>query len=376
MQQASFVWSGYPHEPHRPKHRLDELDDNDHSHFDGLAGTGTIPVSNGVKFSEANLSAANAFVAAAKRRKGNTGKVTLPPDFEPQFESLSLRGSVGASSQYIPGSLPDQASIVSPDPSPSAAPHTRLNSPPPRGRLSSVSSSGESSVRGRRDGTPIVSQISSSSSLSHRKRSSSRNRARSSSNVDDVSMRPAPRYDPARPHVVFVDSLSDSEEETENASDTDFTSDNLSALSTPGNSPSSSDTKDNVIPLTRNTNRPIQINKRLRDHLRRQAIMERMGKKPPTDGILATSPATTGGAGVRERGLVLYRPLSFGIVEEPDEEQAEEEESRLSTPGSEVEIQELPIDDGYSRTGELQGVQSMTDAIQEDMAVDEEMEID
>lgn len=375
MQQATFAWPGYTQEPHRPKHRLDELDDNDQGSFStATAGTGTGPTTNGVKFSEANLSAANAFVAASKRRKGNTGKVTLPPDFEPQFESLSLRGSNG-----LPGSLPrsDQLSDTS-----SIAPDATINlprpsSPPSRGRLSSFLNSGDS-TRGRRDGTPTVSQL--SSNASHRKRSSSRNRARNRPYASDMDMKPAPRYDPSRPHVVFVDSLSDSEDDNDNddASENDVTSGDLSSFSTPGNSPSSSDAEDTGISLVRSSTRPIQMNKRLRDHLRRQAIMERMGQKPPTDGILANSPATTGGAGIHERGLVLYRPLSFGIVEEPEEDQEEEAEPLQSTetakgPVDEIEIQELPSDDNVVQSNAGQGAGT---ADLDSMELDEEMEID
>lgn len=106
--------------------------------------------------------------------------------------------------------------------------------------------------------------------------------------------------------------------------------------------------------------------------------MERMGQKPPTDGILANSPATTGGAGIHERGLVLYRPLSFGIVEEPDEEQEEEAEPLQSTNTTngledEIEIQELPSDDKAVQSNALQGAGT---ADLDTMEVDEDMEID
>jgi hypothetical protein len=47
------------------------------------------------------------------------------------------------------------------------------------------------------------------------------------------------------------------------------------------------------------------------------------------------------GNGVETRGLVLYRPLSFGIVEEPEELSDDAGEA-----GEDIRIQELPPDSG------------------------------
>jgi len=369
MQQAPFAWSGYPTGTLSHKHRLDDEVDADDLHqpvvpFNASTAAGP-PSHQNVRFSEHNLEAANAVVAAAKRRKGNTGNIALPPDLEPQFESLSLK-TVTSTPGYLRVS-PHYPSIPLESPTIDAIPYTG-NSSSARGRIASLSSL--ETPRGRRDGTPIVSP-NSISSAHHRRRSSSRNRARKTSSSSDIDMKPAPRYDPARPHVVFVDSLSDSDDgnNTQN-SDTEATSVELSALSTPGNSPSSSDAEDTMDMPVLNSARPIQMNKRLRDHLRKQAMLQRLGHKPVPEGLLATAPATTGGAGIRERGLILYRPLSWGIVEEPDDEDSEQEEgSNQYTPSSDVSIQELPSD-GYSFRGDMP--QSDLDG----MEIDEEMEID
>ena len=364
MQQAPFAWSGYPSGSLKQKHRLDEVDDTDHIRAAAGQATAAGPYEHGVKFSQSNLEAVNAFVAANKRRKGNAGQVALPPDLEPQFESLSLRS--GQPQQSTPA--------VSETPSISAgtgAFREPVIDLPERGRLPGYPYL--ETTRGRRDGTPTVS-LTGSSGSSHRRRSSSRNRARKTSSSSDTDMKPAPRYDPARPHVVFVDSLSDSdEEETDQTSEAELTG-IISELSTPGNSPSSSDTEDGAIKPYRDGIRPIQMNKRLRDHLRKQAMMQRLGHKPPTEGLLANAPPTTGGAGIREHALVLYRPLSWGIVEEPDEDDSDAT-TRGSTPAfsDEVKIQELPADGGIPQEDAiLEAGQSDLDA----MEVDQDMELD
>lgn len=366
MQQATFAWSGYPQGLHRPKHRLEEPDDSDQIEAspDLQAGTGVGQGGNGVKFSEANLEAANAFVAAAKRRKGNTGKVTLPPDLGPQFEGLSLKanGQPHESAQYSGDS---GVEISVPTPLESSQSPTVLQS---RGRRPSLTSF--DGTRSRRDGTPTVTP---SSSPSHRKRSSSRNRARKNSYVNDIDMKPAPRYDPARPHVVFVDSLSDSDE-NDNTSDADETSGDFSALSTPGNSPTSSDTDDTVLSSSRNSVRPIQMNKRLRDHLRKQAMMQRLGRNPSREGILSSAPPTTSGAGIQERGLILYRPLSFGIVEEPEEGETDAEQANLDVrQPDDVYIQEILAGDS-AVPGEQTAEMQLCDT--QGMDVDDEMDVD
>lgn len=334
MQQAPFVWSGVPPGGLRHKHKLDEVDDLDQNAKLSDAASTATPQSSGVAFSQDSLEAANAFVAAAKRRKGNTGKVTLPPDLEPQFENLSLRNIASA---HLPANQPSYA----------ASPV--LDELPPKPGSSSSSGrfnlSSPEGLRGRREVPPLVNK-SPGASAAHRKRSSSRNRARKGSSISDADMKPAPRYDPARPHVVFVDTLSDSDEDDDaQNNDTEADSDALSALTTPGNSPSSSEAEDNAMnsPL-RGSARPIQMNKRLRDHLRKQAMLQRLGHKPVTEGLLANAAPTTGGAGVHERGLVLYRPLSWGIVEEPkDDEGNTVLQNDANIAADDVMIQELPI---------------------------------
>lgn len=369
MQQAPFAWSGYPNIPQRPKHRLDELDDLGQTNAHVPVGSAARPFSNGVTFSEDNIQAANAFVASAKRRKSNTGKAAIPADLEPQFEHLSLRNTV--SSEYD-RDQPLYSTLSSASPVIEELPSVNTSSPASGRHLHAHDSS-----RGRRAGTPPISVLSGTSS-SHRKRSSSRNRARKSSSTSDADMKPAPRYDPARPHVVFVDTLSDSDDEDAvQTSDSEATSGDLSGFSTPGNSPSSSDAEDNVNTASlRGTSRPIHMNKRLREHLRRQAMMQSLGHKPVTEGVLADAAPTTGGAGVNERGLVLYRPLSWGIVEEPDDNISDSGYQRDERAvGDGVRIQELPIDAealppaiNMSGGDELEALDSME--------VDQEMEID
>lgn len=366
MQQVPYAWSGSPTAPQRAKHRLDEVDDLGPSNAPVQAGnTGAgRSYSTGVTFSDDNLQAANAFVAAAKRRKSNTGKVALPPDLEPQFESLSLR-NLATAENYTGQSFHPEVLQTSPviEELPSVT-----HSSPARGRYLHTNDS----PRGRRDGTPTVTHTFGNSS-SHRKRSSSRNRARKSNSSSDADMKPAPRYDPARPHVVFVDTLSDSDEENDvRNSEAELTSDDLSALSTPGNSPSSSDAEENVTePPLRGTSRPIQMNKRLREHLRKQAMMQRLGHKPMTEGMLASAAPTTGGAGIHERGLVLYRPLSWGIVEEPEEDERgttfQHDDQSFSNG---VRIQELPTDDVVPHVS--RALEPEVDG----MEIDQEMEID
>jgi len=106
------------------------------------------------------------------------------------------------------------------------------------------------------------------------------------------------RHDPARPHVVFVDSLSDSDDDDNGANST------LSDADTDDGDTSSGHRKQK---------RAIKINSRLRQHLQR---LEALKRGPIVQELLADSPLRYGGAGIEERGLVLYRPLSFGIVEE------------------------------------------------------------
>lgn len=359
MQQVPFAWSGYP-TGLKQKHPLED-DDTDQAVGPFGGGEAAAQYNHGIHLPEHSTAARSAFLSAPKRRKGNSGKVTLPPELEPHFENLSLRNSapeeyIAGSSQYNP--VPPKGAIIE------VLPTTGV--PSGRGRLSSFSPF--DTPRGRRDGTPTVSQ-SIADHGPHRRRSSSRNRARKTSSSSDADMKPAPRYDPARPHVVFVDSLSDSDEDnTTQASDTDFTSGDPSGLTPPGNSPSSSDTDDTVSTPFRPGERPIQMNKRLRDHLRKQELLQRLGHKPVSEGLLASAGPTTAGAGIRERGLVLYRPLSFGIVEEPDEDNTSEQ----GTQSTDVRIQELPEERNSIQTGTF-----MTQADDLDsMDLDQEMEID
>ena len=130
------------------------------------------------------------------------------------------------------------------------------------------------------------------------------------------------RHDPSRPHVVFVDTLSDTDDDGE-ASLPSVTDDEVTAAP---------------------TQRPIRINKRLRDQLRQQQALQ-AGLHPGAAGplieeILANST-------VQERGLVLYRPLTWGIVEEIDDER---EGHKL---GDDYNIEEI--------SDEGQAVDSMSD---------------
>lgn len=239
------------------------------------------------------------FPSAVKRRK--TGHL----DFEPVFQGLTLDGSTQHGLDYASAAMePEEAED---------------NVPEMRGRGRS----------GRRETTPFPG-IPGDAPLDrseHRRRSTSRNRARVRSTSRDATMS---RYDPSRPHVVYVDTLSDSDEEDSPLPDS---SRSTTIPSTRNNSPSSD--SEEVIPPSSSAARPIHLNRKLRDYLRKQ---KRGESGPVPEGILASAPSVHGGT-VNERGLVLYRPLSFGIVEEPDDP-----EDGAEIPQQDVRIQELPPD--------------------------------
>ena len=107
------------------------------------------------------------------------------------------------------------------------------------------------------------------------------------------------RYDPSRPHVVFVDTLSDTDDEDQG--------DSSSLLSL---------TDDEVTAPTISGRRKIRLNNRLRDQLRRQQVLTRGPDSGATGSLIGEILADSG---VQERGLVLYRPFNWGVVEELDE---------------------------------------------------------
>ena len=157
------------------------------------------------------------FPTAVKRRK------TSHLDFEPVFQGLSL--DTNADNGYLHSAQPDQSLDI-----PAEDADTEVND---RGRRT-----------GRRETTPFPGAESIVPSVldepEHRRRSTSRNRARVRTSSRDATMS---RYDPSRPHVVFVESLSDSEED--NSIDPE-SSRSTTIPSTRNNSPSSD--SDEVIP--------------------------------------------------------------------------------------------------------------------------------
>lgn len=405
MQQAQFssypTYDGYPaRSPPGLKHKLqDEQDEapvaGPSNH--GLQYTQAGSSRGGVKFSEDNLQSINSAVNATKRRKGNTGRVTLPIDLEPSFGGLSLGGTKERAA-------PNSFSTTSTNDTQEAHTSRFVEQPSALPRFHSPDADSTSgSLRGRRgdrDVTPFPFDASANSP--HRKRSSSRNRARlglrAASPDEEMKAAFPTRYDPSRPHVIYIDSLSDSEDErnsgthsvsySDDDEDGEFSTttspdDGGSHMSTPSNSPSSSDVEDGTVLSPSGSRRPIQLNKRLRDHLRKQAMLTRLGQKPLIDEVLASSPAITGGLGVQERGLVLYRPLSWGIVEEPDEEGTSDETfSNAPTVGiHDVTVQELPTSDttssGSQSSMPAEDSQSFVSVFSTDhLNGDEEMEID
>lgn len=166
-----------------------------------------------------------------------------------------------------------------------------------------------------------------------------------------IDMRRPERTDPSRPHVVFVDTLSDTDSDGEGGAgtgphsqssfrDSDFEeeedeegtlSGSTSRASSPGHETSSSSSERRfVLPSSTSPKRRIRINARLRDHLRKQRIFE---YGPRVDEMLSQE-----GGPTQERGLVLYRPLQW-VVEAPEEGDKVEE-----TEGEDISIEELPDD--------------------------------
>lgn len=265
------------------------------------------------------------FPSAIKRRK------TAHLDFEPVFQGLSLDSAQNGFSE--PAVTQGLAGLDSYE-------ADEMDARRGRGRRNS----------GRRETTPFPGSedvLSSIAESEHRRRSTSRNRARVRSSSRDATMS---RFDPSRPHVVYVDTLSDSEGDESLDPES---SRSTTIPSTRNNSPSSD--SEEVIPPSSSASRPIHLNRRLRDYIRKQ---QRGENGPVPEGILSRSPAVHGGA-VDERGLVLYRPLSFGIVEEP-EEQSDDEEL-----GEDVRIQEIEPDGG---SGEM--------IADEDTEMDGSMDVD
>jgi hypothetical protein len=142
------------------------------------------------------------------------------------------------------------------------------------------------------------------------------------------------RHDPERPHVVFVDSLSDSDDDDNGASTANST---LSDADTDDGDTSSGHRKQK---------RAIKINSRLRQHLQRQEALKR---GPIVQELLADSPLKYGGAGIEERGLVLYRPLSFGIVEE-----VSDAEDTVTAAPCDLNIDEGPLIEEYGPDSQVE----------------------
>ena len=354
----------------RRKHRLEE-DERDA----GVGGGATSRAGGHVHFAvsgndgnEGDSRASRQQVPTAiKRRK------VSQLGFEPVFESLSLGSSGIGSGVQAARSFPlaeqvDGSRPTTPD---GGTPENAATGSRGRGRQrqstpfpTTASDDDEGGAAyGSAPAVPFAAHAphpSATASSQHRKRSSSRNRARHQQGRDAAMVR-AP--DPSRPHVVFIDSLSDSsgdEAEEEHDDDDDTLSRHSSTTATPGNSPPS-EGDEGPSPLhSGGSERPVIINKRLRERLRRQMA-------PLLPELLARGIAGDAG-GVQERGLVLYRPLpSRGVVEEPDEE-----EERYDDDG--IEVQEIP--EQGSAYGE--GMGGMAPAAMQDEPIhdDDGMDVD
>lgn len=306
MQSSRHAHYSYPYSAttsYRNKHGRDsedeeaideQRDDSDNTVAGGLRGAGRVHFA-----AEQVQQDGQQFQSAVKRRK------TAHLGFEPVLQGLSLDN--------------EQTGYLYAEQVISTAEEVDDDVPELRGR-------GRTSSRRETTPFPGVNNALRSDVFEppeHRRRSTSRNRARVRSNSRDATMS---RYDPARPHVVYVDTLSDSDD-----GDSPLPGSSRSATvpSTRNNSPSSDG--EEVIPPS-SASRPIHLNRRLRDYLHRQQQGE-IGPVP--EGILSSAPSVHGSA-VDERGLILYRPLSFGIVEEP------EDRDEPVNPSGDLRIQELP----------------------------------
>lgn len=324
----------------RRKHRLEE-DEGDAGAVEGGASSRAgghvhFAVSGNDGEEGDSRSSRQQVPTAIKRRK------VSQLGFEPVFEGLSLGSSSSfgndnstASSQSFPpteqadGSLPTIPDGGASGPAaPSSRGRGRQRQSTPFPTVASEDDEGGAAY-GSAPAVPFAAHAphpAATASSQHRKRSSSRNRARHQ-HGRDAAMGRAP--DPSRPHVVFIDSLSDSsgDEGDEDDDDSPF-SRHSSTTATPGNSPSSERDEGTSAVHSGGSERPVIINKRLREHLRRQ-------KAPLLPELLARGIAG-GAGGVQERGLVLYRPLpSWGVVEEPDEEEEQYDDDG-------IEVQEMP----------------------------------
>lgn len=192
--------------------------------------------------------------------------------------------------------------------------------------LHALSLDGEQQQRHQqeRENTPYPLFQVDSSSLSSSTAAS--RRARPSSNTTTTRRVRMERHDPSRPHVVFVDSLSDTSSDDDEEKDGGEGGGSTSAMEEEETDETTTDDDEQQQLIDPNSpripSRPIKVNRRLRDHLRRQALLRSgAGVVNASDSSLVVHqsmlPPTT------ERGLVLYRPLNFGTVEEPDDDECD-----------------------------------------------------
>ena len=239
------------------KHHLDEQDDENDGETNGV----DLYAQNGTQ-------RPSKATTAEKRRKLGHWENGL--DFEPKFHALSLKSATVVQDASARSALPMESSTD---------------------RFFASNNDHQA--------MPVPASVGDNTRPVSRKTASI-------STTKDSAMQIDPRFDPERPHVVFVDTLSDSEDDRTANSSTVTTDNELSA----------SDLEDGhvVSPSAYgHSSRPLRLNKRLRQHLRKQQALKDV---PILQGIL-TTPDFSGH--VAERGLVLYRPLSWPIVQEPDD---------------------------------------------------------
>lgn len=311
---------------YRNKHKHQDLEDDDEDQPTPVAAAG-LDFNQGHKTSGSFFPDGVATSLRHKRRKSNKGQAL---GFEPHFDALSLdtgvRGvcedhSTLSSTLQPPGFVGREAT---PFPLPGAPTNETGPAPIPP----------PSALGHERGASYQLSPSTPSPSGQHARQTF----------TADANMKPASRHDPSRPHVVFVDSLSDSDENE--ADEEDATEEDTSTRPNTANS-TSSDTSDmeeggdpfDMHPSNGATtaHRPIKLNRRLREHLwnkSKQAYHSSGKGSRAVEHIFPTSDPA-----LQERGLVLYRPLSYGIVEEPDDD-----ESQSDYIVDDARFEELPDD--------------------------------
>ncbi|KAL7004984.1 hypothetical protein EMMF5_005470 [Cystobasidiomycetes sp. EMM_F5] len=279
------VWPAAPSnqtQPYRNKHKHDELEDEEN---DGVEeGDTPNPADDG--FIDGDQAPAASKARTTKRIKTSH----TPLDFEPTFNAMSLARSDGPASLFPPSRI------------------SALETP-----------------RSERQSTPFPSSAESSPLRNTRRP------------VKEVRMQQDERTDPSRPHVVFVDSLTDSEDDSAADESTSTSRHDTDA------DLSSSDLEDGNASLLNgfgHAKRPLRLNSRLRQHLTEHSM--------PSQNALAKGLHAAGPGAVQERGLVLYRPLSFGIVEEPATEQ-----DGLDDSNDGVEVEEIPVSPKNNNSAEI-----------------------